>query len=242
MKKLRITIIGNSVAIRNRPPQKNPNNKNYGVLLEELLQDNYQRKIVLIKNMGFGRATITNIIQKYDDYIASFPDYFIINIGVSDASTREIPFWFAEVLNSKKQSCYRTLFAAIHHYLIKPKRSFFVKIRGKKSWISQNKFENYYRELILLLQKETNAKMITIPINPTNERIEKAVPGSSSNYKKYNTLIKKIADECNCIYLGLDDLDSKIHNPDGIHYSIDGNRLVAEKLFGLIKEDIENAE
>ena len=242
MKKLRITIIGNSVAIRNRPPQKFPNNKNYGVILEELLQKEYSDKFVLVTNMGFSRATIVNVIQKYDEYVASMPEYFIINIGVSDASTREIPYWLAELINNPKQSWYKTLFAAFHHYFIKPKRSFFVKIRGKKSWITQKKFRKYYKELILFLQKETNARIIFVPINPANDRVEKAVPGSSGNYKKYNEIIRRIADECEGIYLELDDLNSEVHYPDGIHYSLQGNKSVAEKLFDLIEKDIEYAE
>ena len=242
MKKLRITIIGNSVAIRNRPPQKFPNNKNYGLLLEELLQKEHPEQIIMINNMGFSRATITNVVQKYEDYIASMPDYFIINIGVSDASTREIPYWVAEIMNDPQQSWYKTLFTAFHHYCIKPKRSFFVKLRGKKSWISQKKFRKYYKELILFLQKETNARIITIPINPANDRVEKAVPGSSENYKKYNTMIRLITNECEGIYLELDDLDSEVHYPDGIHYSLRGNKLIAEKLFNLIEKDIEYAE
>ncbi|MEA2096431.1 MAG: GDSL-type esterase/lipase family protein [Candidatus Cloacimonadota bacterium] len=242
MKKLRITIIGNSVAIRNRPPQKFPNNKNYGLLLEELLQKRHPEQIIMITNMGFSRATITNIIHKYDEYIASMPDYFIINIGVSDASTREIPYWFAEIINNSKQSWYKTLITAFHHYCIKPNRSFFVKVRGKKSWITQKKFGKYYKELILFLQKETNARIIAVPINPANDRVEKAVPGSSENYKKFNSVIRSITDECNGIYLELDDLNSEVHYPDGIHYSLQGNRLVAEKLFDLIEKDIKYAE
>ena len=55
MNKLRITIIGNSVAIRNRPPQKFPNNKNYGLLLEEILQNNHPEQIVMVNNLGFSR-------------------------------------------------------------------------------------------------------------------------------------------------------------------------------------------
>lgn len=242
MNKLRITIIGNSVAIRNRPPQKFPKNKNYGLLLEELLQKRHPEKMIMITNMGFSRATITNIIQKYDEYIASMPNYFIINIGVSDASTREIPYWFAEIINNPMQSWYKTLFTAFHHYCIKPNRSFFVKLRGKKSWITQKKFRKYYKEIILFLQKETNARIITVPINQANDRVEKTVPGSSENYKKYNEIIRGLTDECEGIYLELDDLNSEVHYPDGIHYSLQGNKLVAEKLFALIEKDIKYVE
>jgi lysophospholipase L1-like esterase len=237
MNKLRITIIGNSVAIRNRPPQKFPNNKNYGLLLEEILQNKHPEQIVMVNNLGFSRATIMNVIQKYDKYIATMPNYFIINIGVSDASTREIPFWMAEIINNPKPSWPKSFFSCIHHYFIKPKRSFFVKLRGKKSWISKKRFRKYYMELILFLQKETNARIITIPINPANDRVEKAVPGSSKNYNEYNVIIRSIANKCNGNYLEIDELNSKEHYPDGIHYSFEGNKLVAKKLFNLIEKD-----
>ncbi|MDP8268058.1 MAG: GDSL-type esterase/lipase family protein [Candidatus Tenebribacter davisii] len=242
MKKLRISIIGNSVAIRNRPPQKSPDNKNYGLLLEEFLQNQHPDQIVMVNNMGFSRATIINVIQNYDEYIASMPDYFIINIGVSDATTREIPYWFAEILNNPKQSWYKPLFSAFHHYCIKPHRSCFVKLRGKQSWITKKRFRKYYKELILLLQKETNARIIVIPINLANDRIERIVPGSKENYNQYNRIIKSIANESDCIYLKLDELNSKEHYPDGIHYSLEGNKLVAKKLFDLLERDYNYAE
>lgn len=242
MKNIKITIIGNSVAIRNRPPQKYPHNKNYGIILEELFQYKYPKQFVSVNNMGFSRATIVNVLERTDEYIASMPHYYIINIGVSDASTREIPYWMAEIINNPKKSWYKSLFSGIHHHFIKPKRSFFVKLRGKRSWVTKKEFKKCYRTLIQLLQKETNARIITVPINPANERVEMAVPGSNKNYQEYSRIIKSIAKTNDCFYLDLDDLNSEQHYPDGIHYSYKGNELVAKKLFGVIEKDINNAK
>ncbi|MCF7858561.1 MAG: hypothetical protein K9N07_04465 [Candidatus Cloacimonetes bacterium] len=241
MKNLKITIIGNSVAIRNRPPEKYPHNKNYGALLGEELSDKYPDLHVTVSNMSFSRATIMNIVQKYDDYFATMPDYFIINLGVSDASTREIPYWYAELINKKGHNLIRSVFSAIHTYCIKPKRRFFVLLRGKRSWISQKKFRKYFNELIIMMKKETNAKIIAIPINPANARVENAIPGSRVKYIEYNKIMEQIILKNEGVFVKFDDLVQKVHYPDGIHYSLQGNQFVTKKLFSIIEKDISNA-
>lgn len=242
MKNMKITIIGNSVAIRNRPPKKYPDNKNYGAFLEDQLQNKYSELSIYVNNMAFSRATILNVVERIEDYIASMPNYYIINLGVSDASTREIPYWMAEIINDPKKSLFKNLLSGFHHYIIKPKRSLFVKLRGKKSWISRKTFKKNLTYLIQILKKETNAKLIFLPINPTNDRIENEVPGSSENYKKYNKLIGDVVEDYGCPIIKIDDLDPLVHFPDGIHYSNEGNAMIAKKLFETIKEDIDNAE
>ncbi|MBT3208570.1 MAG: hypothetical protein HN704_02305 [Bacteroidetes bacterium] len=239
MKIIRITIVGNSVAIRVRPPQKNPYNKNYGQILEDILQERLSDKIVAVRNKGFGRATITDIMTKFDDIINTFPNYYILNIGVPDASTREIPFWYANILNMKNDFFIKTLLGSIHSRIFKKYSSFFVKLRGKKSWISIKKFEKYYDHIIKTLEKETNAKIITLSINRANERIENAIPGSSRSFEKYNKVIEEISDRNDLIHLNLDDLNCETDYPDGIHFSAKGSRIVAKQISEIIIHDLK---
>ena len=195
MKNLKLTIIGNSVALRNRPPEMHPNNKNYGELLGELLQNKYPEKYISINNISYGRATMKDVMKLLDEYLRTFPHFFIINLGVCDAATREIPFWFAEILNKKNDSLIKKIFSSIQFRIIRNHRSFFVKLRGERPWISILQFENLYRKLVLELTKGTNAKLITMPINAGNDRIEKEIPGSRENYQWYNKVIEKLSQE-----------------------------------------------
>lgn len=230
--KLKITVLGNSVALRTRPVEKRPNNKNYGIILEELL--NSSGFECSIENRAFQRATSQDILEKLDDYIATFPDYYILNIGVCDAPTREIPYWFAEIINRKKSSLLKNILVYFRNKVILPKRTFFVKLRGKKQWISEKKFERNYSELLKRLEKDTNARFILLSINLANKRIESILPKSAENYIKYNSIIKKLAQNSRAVYLSLDDLDSEIHYPDGTHFSKAGNKEVANRLYQLI--------
>ncbi|MBN2891783.1 MAG: SGNH/GDSL hydrolase family protein [Bacteroidales bacterium] len=239
MSNFKVTIFGCSVAVRIRPSEKHPNNKNYGSVLEDLLFNEISKKNILVQNFGFSRATITEIYEKLENYTATFPDFFVLNIGVPDASTREIPYWFAQILNKRTDSLIKTVFSFIHSKIIKKSNSFFVKLRGKRTWLKFRKFSNYYDEILKTLVKDTNAKIITMSINQADNRIEKIIPGSSKNYIKYNNEIKKLSEKYGVIHLNLDDLVSENHYPDGIHFNQEGHKIVAKRLFEIIKNEIE---
>ena len=234
MKNTKITIFGCSVALRIRPAEYIPNNNNYGIILENLLNKKYPQNCNIVQNFAFSRATIFEIKEQLENYITTYPDFFILNIGVPDASTREIPYWFAQILNKKKDSNIKTLFLFIHAKIFKKRNAFFVKLRRKQPWVSAKKFKANYIHILKSLNKETNAKIICLSINPANKRVESKIPGSSAKYKEYNKIIEKIAKKYNAYYISFDDLVSEKHYPDGIHFNTKGHKIVAERLFKII--------
>lgn len=237
MNYLKIGIIGNSVALRNRPPRATPQNKNYTKFLEELLAEQFSETVLLIQNMAFGAATLMDAHLHLDEYIQSLPDYFIINLGVVDASTREIPLWYYKYINSRKDSWLVKINAQFHKHLIKRIRPVLVLLRGKRPWTSSRRFRTLYTALIQTLHKETNATIITLPINPANERVEHELPGSHANHLKYNRIIQEISDEFNLYHIDLSDLDSITHYPDGVHFSLEGHKIIARRLHDIIAQD-----
>ena len=130
----------------------------------------------------------------------------------------------------------RTLALNLHHHLFKKFRPAFVKLRGRKSWIPPRRFEKLYRELLYTLRHNTNAAIIALSINPANERVENHIPGSAANYRRYNQIIQEAAADFGVPFLGMDDLDSKAHYPDGVHYSDAGHRIVARRLLDCMKK------
>jgi len=237
MNNLKIGIIGNSVALRNRPPRDAPHNRNYTKYLEELLADQFLDTVILIQNMAFGAATLMDAHLHLDEYIQSLPDYFVINLGVVDSSTREIPLWYYKFINSRKDSWLVRINAQFHKHLIKRMRPALVRLWGRHPWTSSGKFRKLYTELIHTLHKETNAKIITLPINPANKRVEQQLPGSHANHLKYNRIIQEISDELDLYYIDLSDLNSQTHYPDGVHFSLEGHKIVARRLHDIIAED-----
>ena len=228
LNKTKISIIGNSVSLRVRPPQKSPNNKNYTAFIQEYFDEN--NSDILIDNKAIGATTVYNVICKIDEYVNAFPDYFIINLGVVDASTREIPLWFFRLANSNKDGFVFLASRIFYRVFLMKFRAILVRLRLKRSWVSEKKYKKYFKFLIEYLLKETNAKIIVIPINKANTRIKKELPGSDKKYEKYNKIMFDIATKNNCSFIDISDLNDKEHFPDGIHFSADGHKIVAERI------------
>lgn len=236
-----MAIIGNSVGLRIRPPGTFPNNKNYGILLEELLQQRYPEKVILVRNLCIGRATIWDILRRRNEILNVFPNYYIINLGVTDASTREIPLWFSNIINDTKESIIKKIFMGAYLYVIKPFRPQLVWLRFKATWTSKHAFRKYFEKIINFLYKGTNAQIIVMSINRPSRRIENELPGSTNNYIKINKVIKHIAKMYGAFYIDTTDLSSDIHAPDGIHLSLEGHRVIADRIYNIIEQLEEKA-
>ncbi len=231
MKIIRVTITGNSVAFRVRPPEKHPYNLNYGQILEKLLNKPGADRLFLVTNKSFYRASITDLLKRSDEIIKTYPDFFIINVGVVEASTREIPFWTAQIIYYEKPLLIHYILQAIHLWLIEPFRPFFVRLRGKRPWFSPGKFEKKLKQLISLLRKETNAQILLLGMpRKTTDRVEKQIPGSSRKFQQYDDIIRKVAAELNLTYIATDDLQPEKHFPDGIHFNYQGHKEIASRL------------
>ncbi len=230
---MKITIIGNSVALRVRPPESYPNNKNYTYILQE-----YYKTKALIENKAIGASTITDWLQKNDEVVNCFPDIYVLNLGVVDATVRETPRWVNKLANKSIDNVFSWLIKGIYHGPIAKMRPMLARIRGKKSWVSHKNFEKRFRSLVGLLLKETNAQLIMMPINIANERVEKQLPGSKRNHFGFNEVIKRIAEDYNQTFLELEDLESQTHYPDGVHFNAKGHKIVADRLKTVIDKKI----
>ncbi len=236
MKHIKISIIGCSVGIRVRPPMQKPFNKNYGQYLIEKLSEKYSNICFSVNNHAFTRATLKDIIPRIDELISDYPDYIILNIGIPDASNRDIPKWISDYMTFKSHKKISAFFSFFINKIVKPRRSFFVKLRGKKPWVNSSNFDKLYRNVLEYITKETNANIILIPINTPSDRIEKQLPGTKNNVEKYNKIISKLLDDYQANILDIKDIDGGKFYPDGIHYSTEGHKIISEKIANLIVE------
>lgn len=213
-----------------------PLNKNYGQFLQDLLSIENPEVCFTINNKAFTRATLKDIVPIIDRLISDYPDYIILNIGIPDASTRDIPKWFSDYITYKPQKILSKLLAAFYNIIIKPRRSLFVKLRGSKAWINEKKFQKLYRIVIEYIIKETNAKIIIIPINTPSDRVENQLPGTKINVKKYNKIINKISSDYKLKQIDISDINGEVYYPDGIHYSSEGHKVISRKIAKLISQ------
>ena len=239
MRQLKITIAGSSVALRVRPPEMADRTKNkvYGSLLEEKLNRACPEKVITVVNKGITRGLVLDALEEKDKLIRTFPDFFIINIGVVDAPNREMPRWFSDIIFKRRN---RNLFRICNFFYLTIIKKYFrtplVYLRGKRSWVGEKKFEKKYRELVEVLLKETSARLILLGVNQGNERIEKSLPGTLVKFKRYSSIIHTIASEYDLDFIDVSHLNSARHFPDGIHYNSLGHEIIAGKLFEKINK------
>lgn len=239
MRKVKICIIGNSVALRTRPPVQYPGNKNYTTILHDELNTTKATQNYIIENKAIGAHTIINTYQNIEEFIQNFADIYIIHLGVVDACTREVPLWFYRLASRNREDIFSLIFRFIYRRIIARIRPFLVYLRFKRSWISKKVFRKYLTKLTETLLKETNGKLVFLPINLANERIENALPGSRNNQIAFNNIIEDISVKFNQVYLSLSDLNSEEDYPDGVHFSLKGHQIIAGRLKDLVLEIVK---
>jgi len=219
---MKITIIGNSVALRVRPNLKIPNNKNYTSFLND--------SELAVENKAIGALTVLDIMPIIDGFVNSFPSCYILNLGVVDACSREVPLWFYRIATSRKSTKTSQFFHFFYRNILSKVRPLLVWVRFKKPWVSKKIFRKQYSLIVKTLLKETNAFVICLGINLANDRVEKLLPGSRERQTKYNEIIEEIAKHNKQIFINTEDLDSETYYPDGVHYNIAGHELIAERI------------
>ena len=227
---LKITIIGSSVSLRIRPNLPAGEGLNFGQIVEQSLASDKQ---VLVTNLGLSRMLITEIDYNLDQYIRTFPDLFIINIGAVDAPNREIPRWFSNYIFKRKSRTSFKFFNWFHKKIIKRVRTVLVRIRMRSPWVTSKSFLQNFDSVITTLQKETNARIIVLGINNGNENIDRVLPGSSKNYIKYNDNLKSLARNKGVQFLDVSNLISNEYFPDGVHYNQEGHEIIAKRIIEL---------
>ncbi len=231
--RIKITIIGNSVALRTRPPKERKENLCYGQLLESV---SILEKRIEVTTLAKSRNLVTEAYFDLDRAIATKPDVYIINLGCVDAPPREIPLWFSNWL-FKRNTVRKYEIALLFYLLIKNLglRKILTQMRFRKPWVSKYKFEKYLEKVIFELKKDTSAIIILMGINKGNQRLENQLPGIISRYNDYNSIIEKVAQKNNTIFLSVSDLISSEHYPDGVHYNNAGHQIIANRIVNILK-------
>lgn len=229
----KIVIIGNSVSLRLRPPRQHSEELTYTEILQQSLPE------VLVINEGIGASTLTYRSQEIDKLVHYYADYYIINYGIVDASTRPISqYTFRFMNNDNPKSFFITKALRFTIQWIEKKcRKNLVIFRGCRSWTSAKSFRYAYQKHLQLLQKETSGKIICLGINKPSERIEQQLPGTTKNVLLFNKIISQLCEQYHCYFIDCyEKIDSK-NVPDGIHFDKEGHTKIANLILNIIRND-----
>lgn len=228
---IKIAILGDSVSLRVRPVRLGPHEMTYG---EHLSQNNPDWLVI---NLGKGATSIQYQTADMDTIIRQFPDYYILNFGIVDCSTRSVPQWVFRFINTiKPNECLiRRWVRKLTDFLEKKNRKTLVLLRGKKSWTSEKTFKSTYQKTINLLKKETGAHIVCLGINQTDDRVESHLPGTKHKISTYNQLIKSACENTGSTFIDTYNLIDLNRTPDGIHFDALGHEQIGRIIGEAIK-------
>lgn len=233
---MRILIIGDSVAIRIRPPRKIIDELTYSeIVAKERPQD-------IVQNEALGSTVVPFKMEEIDKIINKQPDIIIINWGIVDACTRPVSRSLYTFLNTQNpsSSLFITVIKKAFNLTEKKFRRELTLLRGKRSWTSAKAFQTKYMRLIQHLQKDTRSQIICLSINETNSRVENFLPGSKNNIILFNSIIKKLTIAHSINYLDTSKIVSIEEIPDGIHFNAEGHRKIGEAILKVINQNSSN--
>lgn len=227
----KIVIVGNSVALRIRPPRQNEDDLSYAEILDKNLPD------VLVVNRAKGDTVMPHSSVWIDEMIGYHANCYILNYGIVDACTRSVPRWMWNFIHNDNphHGIIKKLLRFLFNFFETRSRKFLTVIRGKRAWTSRAAFAYKYEKMLRLLQKDTSAQIICIGINRPSARIERFLTGSVRNVQRYNEVIRQLANKYNSVYIEtFYDFDETLM-PEGIHFNAEGHRKLAGMLMEVIK-------
>lgn len=160
-------------------------------------------------------------IQDDIDYMKA--DILVIHLGIVDCAPR---------LFSRAEQKRLQYLKIISKYIIAfmSKRRFFFTKLFPKVYVDRGSYEKNIRTLILSGKK--NAKrVIVVNIADTSVENKKKSYGFEENIKQYNEVLSKLVEENEVELLEMFKItDESMLLEDGIHLSVKGNHLLAEKI------------
>lgn len=238
---LRIVVLGNSVALRIRPPRDIPGERTYA---EWLRHDGHEVTVSARGGVLLSEAFAT----LEDDVICRFPDWVIVNHGVVEACPRRTVRWINNrtienyYLNAPlgRPYSYANSMTRARQLLWRLANGSIRRLAGllglRWHWASPARFLEVLERTIGVILKETHAEVIVLGLNPASGRVEEQLPGSIAAIGAVNSAMARMSGRLGPRVRFVDPhqylsgLPAERVVPDGIHFSAEGHHLTAERL------------
>lgn len=229
---MRVLILGDSTVAWMRPYR---NHKNEMTYVELLANSNVYLDVFAIPGMTSREA----VRYYWSNLLGKFYDYCIISVGINDLSPRSYPRWLWKIDNHfiVKTRCLEKTFELFYRFFT---NSIFQKfcsyMKLSRAWISKKEFEENLLKLQDFILKESDSKIIFLSLPMVSARVNNILHGIDVNILLYKKIISDLHNDRTEI-LDLDELFKEkmdACNPEGIHYSALGHKMIFEKLYEVI--------
>lgn len=235
----RVVVLGNSVALVARPPREKKGPTTYPELLPGLLGE---RGVPCeLVNVSERYLTVDGALEDLERRVVALsPDLVILNYGVVEAAPRIVPRPVYFFINRPpyRTSLPRRIFcraaSAAERYLA-PR---LLRAFGGFRWVGPALFAECLAAIVDRLWKECRCHTVVMNIPEPNDRMESLLPGIRSSTEEYNRIMQQactrrtahLLDAASLVRAG----GAEAFCPDGVHFSAEGHKAVAEELAELI--------
>ena len=230
---LHVTIIGDSTSFWVRP--KNPLALTYPEIISSA------ERIDLSKNLRPGLTFHDVVDSLWFSVLPNRFDVYIFALGINDITPRTAPLFLAKKYSTKfeKSGFLSILGRFVYRCLSANKlQTFLAKVKLSRPWSSTKYLDKTIMKIEKIILEEKNSKIIFLKIPTANERVVKIIPTINNYIKSYNNLLNKHSKRKNISLIDIDLLfgDKKDDlMPEGIHFSSEGHRLVAQAILEVIR-------
>jgi hypothetical protein len=235
-----VSILGNSVALLVQPLRESAEDRTY----PEHLRDHG----FTVVNASKQSAMLPHLYRYLEDEcIRHAPDFVVVNFGIVECTSRVRSFAIQRYfsMNAWNNSVIDrgyvgpvgrgVAYMAKKFYSNLIERALF-SLGWKRRWVSPNDFRFVLRDVLKRLFADTPVRRIVIlgMLRP-DDWLEREAPGTRASVEEYNGIMRSVAAEyVNLIYVDpeavLTGTARKQWTPDGMHFTGEGHRRIAEAL------------
>ena len=237
---LRVVVIGNSCVFLSVPAPTGLDDDAYPGWLEEALLDRGVTARVVVHSQW--HTTIKEALPRFEPWVRDeLPDLVIANFGIVDAQARVLPTWLLRNTmtwlpgQGGVARRYRTRLVPRLRPRVRGWQRFWAgRVGPRWSRVRPSVFERSMARLLELNVRQCAAYTMVLDIDPPNDVLLSWMPGLDERVDRYNAILEKVVRNARAAALVRTSEviapDPERLLPDGIHRSVEGHRLVAERL------------
>ncbi|HYD09629.1 MAG TPA: hypothetical protein VEA78_05950 [Acidimicrobiales bacterium] len=239
---LRAVVVGNSVSVLCRPHEAGGPGT-YAAALGDACRS--RGVAVEVWNQGRWFEMVDTCRRRWDRDVSPFlPDVLIVNYGAAECQPWVAPHLVHRMLLDWKTRTTRASEVG-RRALVAPGRAYLARMtpticrlvgqRGHK--MRPRRFEEEVRRLIRTTRGELDAGVLVLGMGPPGPKLERFMPGFGERCQRYDALLQQVVasfDDDRVQHVDVvplyERLGAEAMSFDGLHYTPDGHRAVAELL------------